>query len=269
MLSYVMGHKDRAELLEANLLSLSHQTEKDFEVVISDNSANKDPIRKCVDKYRNLGLNITLAFVDPSLNKHARAYSGCYNPVVQQNVSAKLSKGDILVFTSPEVINAVENVERIRNHFESVENKNDFLYGWVDEKPLPAVEALIRTGITSDIIKDICKVSMGGARCRDDDWRLISYFIGAIKRDLFFRVGGMEESLMRGLGYDDDDFIRRLKLSGAQFKLDNKIAGIHLCHSRSYINDGGVNKAYYPSLKNSIANIDEDWGSSNYIIGMH
>jgi hypothetical protein len=130
--SYILPHNSREELLVQNLFSLCLQTNKNFEVVITDSTEDKKKINEVYEKFKNK-LNIKLFHIDNKKCIYSSKNQSFFNPAVQQNVGVKQSTGEIIVLTSPEVINSVNNVENFINFFSIKENKNKFCYGWVDE----------------------------------------------------------------------------------------------------------------------------------------
>lgn len=276
-ISYIIPHKDRTELLEANLQSLASQTSSDFEVIIVDNSSvsGADKLNKLVKKYRTHSLKIRAVLINPSIHPNAHPiseYGGGYNPALSQNIGAKLATGDVLCLTSPEVINASTNVEVAKAIFS--DDRNKFVLGWIDERPRHLVGDL-SSGISVQKIKEICKIPGNGAMCRDDapnrPWLPINYFLGFIKKSDFLKVGGIEEGFMRSIAWEDDFFAHCCSQNGFPAEINTDIAGIHLAHPRGYqASLDNYNKRLWAKLKEesaTVANNGKEWGSDSYICG--
>jgi cellulose synthase/poly-beta-1,6-N-acetylglucosamine synthase-like glycosyltransferase len=89
-ISYIIPHNNREELLEYNLVSLTKQIYKNFEIIIIDNSINNNKIKDLYNKYSKI-LDIKLIFVDPKKHPyyHNRELE-FVNPALQQNVGVKI-----------------------------------------------------------------------------------------------------------------------------------------------------------------------------------
>lgn len=276
-ISYILPHKNRTELLEPNLLSLRLQTSKNFEVIIVDNSTPdyQAKLKDLVSRYRNYGLKIRLFFVDPSKCKFYHnnpALTGYCNPALSQNIGAKKAVGEILVLSSPEVVNAHDNVATINKIFEADFNSK-FLLGWIDERPLRVVLPHISLGFTTAKVKELFKSPGNAAMCRDDvphrPWLNLNYFLGVLKREDFIRIGGMEERFMQHVAWEDNEYAQRCELSGFPAQFCGDIAGIHLTHSRGYQTLENPNKQLWEKLEKEkplVANVGHDWGSDACIV---
>lgn len=277
--SYIIPHNKREELLEYNLKSLVAQTVQDFEIIIVDNSADTEPIKDLVSRYRKIGLNIKLFFVDPQrcfFSHDKSVFGNLFNPAVQQNVGAKKSKGKILVLTSPEVINASTNVENIIKKFDNEESR--FVRGWIDEdrKENPLVRDIIKNNYNISLMKasfpEPYRNGSIRAFCKEGDCFPRNYFLGCIRRRDFMRIGGIEEIFMAAICHEDDEFARRCSNNSIHCSFEGNIAGIHLFHgNRAGQNPipmrSNANGVFYGTHKYLIANPERPWGSDDYIIG--
>ena len=272
--SYIIPHKNRTNLLRPNLVSLCHQTNKNFDIIIVDNSdeAFKNELISLCREFRSRGLTISTYFIEPSRCKHAHLpfqYSGNYNPALAQNLGVKKSTADVIVLTSPEVINANTNVDSIINIFSTPGAK--FILGWIDELPLYAIPDMSVSGISLSALKALCPRPGPGARCRPDaQWSPWNYFLGMMRREDFIRIGGVDERYMGSIAWEDNEFAKRCEMNGFPAQLDDSVAGIHLAHSRGYQVLDNSNKALWEQTggKSLIANVGDDWGSENAIIGV-
>jgi GT2 family glycosyltransferase len=271
MISIIIGHKNRTHLLVPNLQTLLAQTDKNFEIVIVDNSSPEGlvELKRVVNEARQAGLTIKGLHIDPTAHPMSHPvgeYGGAYNPALAQNIGVLAARGDVVCLTSPEVINASTNVEVTAQLFS--DGKSRFALGWIDERHQSAV-GNISAGISVAAMKALCVRPGNGAMCRDDvaarPWLPINYFLGYLRRDDFIKVGGIDERFLESIGYEDDFFARCCAQAGFPAEFTPSIAGIHLSHSRGY-QFGGSNKALYESLKHlSVANEGFNWGSREYI----
>ena len=274
-ISYIIPHRNRTSLLHANLASLAAQTCKDFEVIIIDNSdaVEWESLKHICAAAKTAGTDIKCYRIDPSLHPESHPKHQCggaYNPALAQNIGAKKASGDILVLTSPEVVNARTNIENIIKAFESDDSK--FVLGWIDEKHPHQVGAL-GSGISAEQIKELCRVPGNGAMCREDvphrPWLPENYFLGCMLKQDFIRIGGVDERFMRSIAYDDNCFAQCCMRNNIPIQINTSIVGLHLSHSRSYQQDlNNPNKDLWMSIKDnvSISNDGINWGDSAYII---
>jgi GT2 family glycosyltransferase len=271
MLSYVIAHKNRTHLLIPNLQTLLAQTDKNFEIVIVDNSSPEGlaELKRAVNEARQAGLMIRGFHIDPSTHPMSHAvgeFGGAYNPALAQNIGVRLAHGDVVCLTSPEVINATTNVEVAAQLFS--DGKSRFALGWIDERYQSAV-GNISAGISVAAMKALCIRPGNAAMCRDDvaarPWLPINYFLGYLRRDDFIRIGGIDERFMASIGWEDNFFAHCCDKAGFPAEFTPSIAGIHLSHSRGY-QMAGSNQSLWESIKHlSVANEGLDWGSSSFI----
>jgi len=271
MISYIIPYKLRSQLLRLNLFTLLSQTDKDFEVVITDYLSN-DNLPDIINEFRDKGLSIRCYIVDATrcpFSHDSHIYHGMFSPAIGQNVAAKKSKGDILILTSPEVVNANTNVEVVKKKFS--DGKPKFLLGWIDEIRA-TMFPYAGSGVTAEQIKALIPYyGPDGAKCREECWAPERYFLGCIRKNDFMRIGGVEEKYMAGMAFEDNDFANRCAVHGFPATLDTDIAGIHLAHGRGYqgilATESNPNYVLWNSQKPDVANRDHDWGSDNYIVG--
>ena len=202
MISFIYPYlEERKALFDLTLASLEAQTDKDFEVI---------------------KVNVTGT-----------------NPSQAQNEGVKKAKGDIIVLTSPEVVNAPTNVAEMKKLPD-----NTFWIGWVTEQ-----EASTITSMAKESLKSHKEMRGFGAKCTDKTWADWKYFIGVIHKDDYLKAGGMDEEFMKGIAYEDRDFALRVKLAGIKAEFNPDIVGIHLSHSRAYQNTGdkerAINREYF------------------------
>jgi hypothetical protein len=189
--------EDRKTHFEITKKSLSEQTDRDFEVIVVDSVGT--------------------------------------NPSKAQNEGVLRAKGEIIVLTSPEVVQAKHNVKEMAKL-----PLNTFWIGWVVENEIGDKEF-----ISSDF-KTLKPKRGFSVKCDEKTWADWKYFIGVIHKKDYV---GMDEEFMKGIAYEDRDFALRTKLAGIKAEFNGKIAGIHLPHSRKYQDDHpelrAINRDYF------------------------
>jgi len=277
MLSFIYAHKDRTEQFYYNLKSLVEQTNKNFEILVVDHSVDYEKTKALLAEFKK-SLNIKLIRVEPSkcIFSHQGEYGENYNPALQQNIGVRQAEGEIIVLSSPEVVNAKDNVERILKHFEKQEESaKTFLYGWVDELSIPIFSKLCPNEFDAEKRLSVPYRPGFGACCRAERWdadepNKAYYFLAAMRKQHFVDVGGIEEKFMAGIGCEDVEFSLRCAKNKFVHVLDESIVGIHLTHSRGYIPKGlPINQkllAFFRKQFYMLGNPNHEWGSSECIV---
>jgi len=189
MISFIIPYLDsRKDLFEINKKSLEQQTDKDFEIITVPVTGT--------------------------------------NPAEAQNIGARQAGGNILVLTSPEVINAITNVEEMKK----LPTKTFWIGHVVEEK-----KENVPFDFSRDSLMSVIGIQNGiAARCTKSDWEVWKYFLGVIHKEDYFSIGGIDEDYMKGIAWEDRDFADRITRSDVKPEFNNKIVGVHLRHSRSY-----------------------------------
>lgn len=235
MISFIVPYTpNRYDLFLENLNSLEDQTNKDFEVVVVCQNTSDD--------FSKLNTSFDI--------KNIWITTDGQNPAYAQNVGVKHADGDILVLTSPEVINARTNVSEM-----STLPQNTFWLGRVVEEKW---EMLENGNYEYNYISNVkCIPGRIMADCTKDNWASWKYFLGVIHKEDYQKIGGMDEEFMKGIAWEDRDFADRVKEAGIVSEFNDKIAGIHLWHPRSYQDNNEKlrmkNREYYASKRKVFA----------------
>ena len=202
MISFIIPYTpDREELWKITQQSLADQTDKDFEIIKIDVGSDTNPARA-------------------------------------QNEGVDKAKGDIIVLTSPETIQAKHNVHEMQKL-----PKNTFWIGWVVENYVDKNKEF-----TKNEFRKVAPMRGFCAKCDQATWADWKYFIGVISKPDYNKVR-MDEAFLRGIAYEDRDFALRVKLAGIKAEFNPEICGIHQPHSRKYQDDRAdlraINRDYF------------------------
>lgn len=218
-------YKDRKSQFRMALKAYAEQTfPKDrFELIVID-QGNDENIAEMFSSY---GLIIKHIKVDLNL----AGYNGGQNPSYAQNVGIKEAKGEYIILTSPEVCFERLALEKI------------------DSKMIPTIMIYCSVGETEYLDPKVLfdYEYLKGKRtgmwlCHSVRRRLpMAYFMAVVPKQSIFDIGGVDEDFMQAIGYEDDDFGRRIKTK-VQPLYDDTIIGAHLSHSRSYQQGSGSAK---------------------------
>lgn len=242
----------------------------ELEVIISD-YMSQDNLVEVIHEFRGR-LNMTYLCVDYRRYAHHKIFfnNGSCNPALAQNIAARYASGNSLILTSPEIIHWNQNLKNI-DKIENLDSK--FIYGKVIEK---TEKEVFESGIQYPFEK-IGTMDSPLVLC-DFENRCVSvalYFFGVINRKLFLKYGGIDESYMRGIAYEDADFGERMSVAPElKYEFHKELNSVHLTHDRSYQNPEAVesNRVHYEfkmrnGMKhNLVANKDIKFGDADVII---
>ena len=229
--SFILPIRNRKSLLARGLQSIAMLAydKREFEVIICDYMST-DRIEDVIKIFVN-DINIKHVIIDPNKYRYGKVYmyNGKCNPALAQNIGANVASGSTLILSSPEIVHWYANLHNA-DGIEDLENK--FVYGKVIEYK----EKTLYDMHGSKVFYVINKLDSGKVLC---DWKfngikLAVYFIGLISRRKFLDVGGIDESYMGGIAYEDEDFGNRMDRSEIELEYNPNICGVHLEHDRSY-----------------------------------
>jgi glycosyltransferase involved in cell wall biosynthesis len=196
-ISVVMATYNRAAYIPAALDSLVSQTRPPLEVLIIDDNSSDDtdvrvrdhPLRDRI-RYERLGANRGAA--------EAR------------NLAASRARGEILVFLDSDDVLEPSHHEVVRELFESASRPALFCCDCVviDEDGRLLHEGRTWTAVQCSIKREVIA---SGPRSLADIFRFSTPFPGlSIRRDLYLRLGGLDQSL-----FPLDDYDLQLRVAGA------------------------------------------------------
>lgn len=218
-ISIVTSYFNRKNLLINTLKSISKTNHKNFEFIIVDDASSEE---HRIEDLANDFPFIKVVRVDPE-NKW---YS---NPCVPFNIGFKHAQGDIIIIQNPECFHTSDIISFVESNLTG----NDYFafgcYSLSEEKTKKLLE-------NPDSHKDM--VFDGGcARFNGDDaWynhsvhRAVGYhFTSAIHRSKIEELGGFDERFAHGNGFDDDEFLHRVKKI-CKFKIVDNPLVLHQHH---------------------------------------
>jgi hypothetical protein len=149
-----------------------------------------------------------------------------YNPVKLYNKAAEQARGDYLILTSPEIKHLTNVLSGLDRHFE--EDKDAY-------------------------VVCACKERHGWLQHTRYNNRML-HFCSAISKENYIKLGGFDENYSKGISYDDDDFLMKVKHAGLRIVCDDSMVTEHQEHSRDYIFNSPslvkINQQYFMSKWN-------------------
>jgi len=142
----------------------------------------------------------------------------CYNPAPKYNLGVDSSLGSILILTNPEC----PHVDNILNYLDTKDLKNDYV-----------VFSCRSVDVTN---WDPARFSYSENRWYQHskhDARCL-HFCSAISKESYSKIGGFDEGFSDGIAYEDDDFIRTIRLNKINVIQEDSLLTLHLNHDSSY-----------------------------------
>ncbi len=217
MISIVMAYYNRKEQLIKTLESINQQSYKDIEVIIIDDGSS-------------LGQGVPFApysFKTTVIDICLSEKTWC-NPCIPFNIGFKAAKGDIIIIQNPE---CYHNGEILKHAAENVKDNNYITYGCfsLDESSTRDLMNLSTHDKTASFDGDF-------GWYNHSIYRPANYhFCSAITRKNLEELGGFDERYANGVGYDDDEFLIRIKKKGLKVELVDTPFVYHQWHYSSNI----------------------------------
>ncbi len=198
-ISVIVPIRDGIDSLRLCLASLKQSSFPDFEVIVVDDCSKQD----CSGVVSSYGFK-SIRLNQPRGAEYAR------------NQGAQLATGDILVFTDCDMIVPPDALHRIHDRFSG--NHYAAISG------ICGLKAHSRQLVT--LYKNLWMYYSYTVSPENFDWFITG--IGAVRREVFFGLGGFDTSFNVRTGGGDLEFGRRLKEAGGNILLDKSLQVEHL-----------------------------------------
>jgi GT2 family glycosyltransferase len=209
-------------------IQLSEQIDNVEYIVVDDCSSEEHKIDDLPNEFPFLKV-ITL-------KKENRWYT---NPCVPFNIAIRSAIGDVIVIQNPECLHVGDVLTNIVNN---ISDKNYLTYSvystnkeiGANLNDLPYDNEFIFHMIKSQLepMNNINYVREGEA-CwyNHSKYRPAAYhFLSAITKKNMLSLNGFDERYSNGIGFDDDEFLHRIKLMGLEIKIIDEPFAVHQWH---------------------------------------
>jgi len=274
--SVIISIFNRIEFFERALYTYAKQTigVDNFEIVVVDDKSSDDINGLCKRFAKEYGVKFQYILI----NKYKGAIEPRgFTPALSNNIGLKHARGSVIVITGPETLQKETNLER---SWETA-NNGACVYGNVYRSNLKFVNVIKKTGVAEKSFSEIIKIR--GSKADVSVTKGFWWYYIAVRKEHLMSINGVDERFMRGISGEDDDLARRMKRSGVPLVREPSIEGIHQDHSAEdkkdlhafrfnskqwnklrRINEKLLNS--WNRTKNTVANTNIDWGSSEAII---
>ena len=256
-ISLVTAYYNRRKLFHNTLKTIEKNKNKDLlEIIVVDDASNED---NRIDDFPDIfDLDINVIRIDPKDKTWV-------NPSVPFNIGFKKVSTDVVIIQNPECLHfgdiiktSLDNVkENIYVNFGTYSidktkldqiNKLDF------DKPsiFNNIGRLINPMVNRGIYADGTTAWYNHSKYRP---HMLHFCSAILKKDLD-ELGGFDERYAQGIGFDDNDFLLRIKRKGMEIKMIDRPFAIHQFHGNTNYNEKVhlYNKnaiIYKESLKNN------------------
>lgn len=227
--SVVIAYYNRRGLFIKTLESISATKHSDLEVIVVDDASQENHrIEDLQETFAHLNLKVFR--VDPK-KKWWR------NPCMPNNIGFHLAMGDAVIIQNPECLHLGDIVSDVAA---SIISNKYLVYGCyaLDANKTNQVSKInggdseaIRSVITptNDILLDQCPHMNRWYQHSIYSHRCLNFCTAIMKKDLE-DLGGFDEQYATGIGYDDTEFIARVRKKGMSIEMIDSPIVIHQWH---------------------------------------
>jgi len=224
-ISIVTAYYNRYYQFTKTLDSISKSLYKNFEVIaIDDCSAESDRLEYLQTQY-------------PFLRVYRLDYKNKWyiNPCIPFNLGISKATGDIVILQNPECLHVHDILSYVAN------NISDNNYLTISTYALNLVNS--RKLYNSDNIKEFFKSlpqkryngsKIGGWMNHSKYRQSYFHFCSAITRNNLILLNGFSDKYAMGIGYDDNDFLLRIRKLELKVEIVDHISVIHQWHPEVY-----------------------------------
>lgn len=235
-ISIVCAYHNRKKLLINTIKTILKSEHKDFElIVVDDCSDDQNRIEDLESQYEFLKVI--------RLEKKDKWY---INPCIPFNIGFKNATGDVVIIQNPECLHVGDVLKYVNENI----NEKNYLSFTCYSVDSPITDNLDNYDLTYENIKNNIDFKDRGASIDGDDawynhpkFRPVGYhFCCAIMKSNLDLLNGFDERYANGIGYDDNEFLRRvLKLLNFEFVYNNSdLSSLYpfVIHQYHYHNNG-------------------------------
>ena len=206
MISIVTSYYNRRQLFEKTLKTIQKSSIKDIEFIVVDDGS--DPPHRLTDLQSRYPFLKIIRIEDKD--------KWYLNPCIPFNVGLRAAKGDIIVLQNPECLHVHDVLSYINDNLNDSNYLTISTYG-LDAETNKLVDPHLKNKTLNRFIDTLPQRSIFGnvslGWYNHPKYRPGHYhFCSAITRDNLAKLNGFDERFANGIGYDDDEFLARIKM---------------------------------------------------------
>lgn len=223
--SIILPYYDRPQLRDTLRSIYNHYNSRDdYEVIIvvdSKNTGDKSvQLRSILKEFKRLEI-VTIS--DPVKS---------YNPSTKYNRGVAISRGEFIVITNPEIFHEVDILAGLDNEFD----KDNGCY------VICSCRSVIYDRNKFESYRDYKNYRLNPEFQFCESWYQHSlyrnemfHFCSAMSKKTYLKIGGFDERFRNGIGFEDNNFIHRVKVNSVPIILRDDLITLHIEHDKSYI----------------------------------
>lgn len=217
---------NREELFERSLFTYANQNydKKEFEILLVDDGDRSELFNLCKLAHKHHGLQFRYVKINPSKSSYPIK---SFTPALTNNVGFRLAKGEVVVITGPETMQAPDNISVAS----TMSNRRECAYGLVYRASPEFNKHLTKVSWKNHSFGDILSYPGAQAECRTRPPHPPAYwYCMAVARGYVMQIRGVDERFLQGICAEDDDFANRMRFAGVTPVFEHSIIGIHQNH---------------------------------------
>lgn len=263
--SIILPYYNRKSLLINTLSSFVkfYSKRNDLEIIIiDDGSSVEHKLDDAIKKFNTLKIKL--------INLGSKKNKMQVNPCYPYNVGVRNSSGKILILSSPETFHTTDMFE-ITNNFEKLSDSSYLLLSVFCSTSNELTESIIennfiindnnREKLLSNVNKDKFNNEYGSWYLHSIFRKTDLNFFSCITRKTYYDLCGFDERYRNGTGYDDNEFLNRLKNIADKFIYYDNANAIHVNHEIVHNLPPTTNYNLY--IKNDPYLKNDKWGLIN------
>jgi len=219
--SIILPYYNRPEFRSSLLSFVCHYIErKDYEVIVAEDSKNESDVvqhsklMQIIDEFKS---KIPIEhYVDPVES---------FSPCRKYNQGFVYSRGEFIILSSPEIFHESNILYGLDKLFSEDKNKY-YVCACRSRKFENPIFEKYKDHFEGEMIEWY----------QHSKFRNVKFhFCSAMSRDNFAKVGGFDERYLGGIGFDDENFLQRVKSKNINIVTVDDLVTTHIDHDREYV----------------------------------